>query len=133
EQGQLCASLEHGYTPPPTRYRSIPSEASIVATLSRKPPGSTSLAASPTGARLAGRRSGQRIPNASTPTTRSSPQKLSHTRFTAPSETMNSTSTSNSATRALVSNDESHSSDRVVAPRPGANTISAAAPVDAPK
>src|SRR2546422_3772344 len=56
-------------------------------------------------------RSGARIPNPTTPTSSSSPQKLTHTRLTEPSDTMKRTSTSSSTRRALLSNAESRASD----------------------
>src|SRR2546426_5259536 len=76
----------------------MPSEASIVASRSRKPPSSTSFAAFAIGRaarppKLVGfmcRPSGTRIPSPITPTTSSNPQKLSHTRLTEPSDTRRS-------------------------------------------
>src|SRR5437667_3777087 len=77
-------------------------------------------------------RSGARIPNPTTPTSRSSPQKLTHTRLIGPSDQMKAASTSSSTTSALASKDDSHPSERSVAPRAGERKMSAAAPVDTP-
>src|SRR2546422_10270612 len=129
----LRSSHSHPYIPAATRKREIPSEASIVARRSRNPPTSTSLAALASGRRCACSLSGSRIPRPTTPTTKSSPQKLSQTRLIAPSDTRKRTSTSSSTTSALLSNVDSQRSDCSVAPRRGASRISAAAPVDAPE
>src|SRR2546429_9865585 len=77
-------------------------------------------------------RSGARIPNHTTPTSSNNPQTLTQTRLTEPSDTMKAISTSSSTTSAFASNDESHPSERSVAPRPGESKMSAAAPVDTP-
>src|SRR2546426_3502206 len=45
---------------------------------------------------------------------------------------MKAASTRSSTTSALVSNDDSHPSERSVAPRPGESRMSVAAPVDTP-
>src|SRR2546429_9925961 len=59
-------------------------------------------------------------------------RSLTHTRLIGPSDQMKAASTRSSTTSALVSNDDSHPSERSVAPRPGESRMSDAAPVDTP-
>ena len=73
------------------------------------------------------------MPAPTTPTTSKNPHTLSHAFATVPRETRKTIKSSSSTMSARASNVVTQRSERSVAPRPGANSAIAAAPVDAPE
>src|SRR5216117_3692393 len=125
----------HRADPDATCWNSIELEARSTTTRSRNPPTRTmtaGLRSAPAPAGLKCRRRGHRIPAPTTPTTSRKPQTLSHAFATEPNDTRNTIKSSSSTTSAWVSNDDNQRRELCAAPRRGANSASAAAPVDAP-